>query len=61
LIFTGLWFGIYIRLTFRKYKIIMSWKKTKFEDLKELLLSFRVYFVIVEDIVCIFIMYYLLL
>jgi hypothetical protein len=59
LVFTGLWFG-FIRLPSEKYKI-MSWKKKEFEDLKDLLVSFRLYFVIAEDNLCISIMYYLLL
>jgi hypothetical protein len=59
LVFTGLWFS-FIRLPSKKYKI-MSWKKKEFEDLKDLLVSFRLYFVIAEDNLCISIMYYLLL
>jgi hypothetical protein len=59
LVFTGLWFG-FIRLSSEKYKI-MSWKKKEFEDLEDLLVSFRLYFVIAEDNLCISIMYYLLL
>jgi hypothetical protein len=59
LVFTGLWFG-FIRLPSEKYKI-MSWKKKEFEDLEDLLVSFRLYFVIAEDNLCISIMYYLLL
>jgi hypothetical protein len=59
LVFIGLWFG-FIRLPSEKYKI-MSWKKKKFEDLEDLFVSFRLYFVIAEDSLCIFIMYYLLL
>jgi hypothetical protein len=60
LVFLGLWFGIYLGLPSEKYKI-MSWKKKKFKDLKELLVSFRLYFVIVKDSSCISTMYYLLL
>jgi hypothetical protein len=60
LVFSGLWFGIYLRLPPEKYKIVL-WKKKEFEDLKDLLFSFRLYFVIVEVGSCIFIMYYLLL
>jgi hypothetical protein len=44
LIFTGLWFG-FIQLPSEKYKI-MSWKKKEFEDLENLVVSFRLYFVI---------------
>jgi hypothetical protein len=49
LVFTGLWFG-FIRLPSEKYKIIL-WKKKEFEDLKDLL-SFRLYFVIAGDSLC---------
>jgi hypothetical protein len=59
LVFTGLWFGL-IRLPSKKYKI-MSWKKKEFEDLEDLLVSLRLYFVIAGDSLCIFTMYYLLL
>jgi hypothetical protein len=59
LIFTGLWFGIYLGLPSEKYKIIL-WKK-KFEDIKDLLASFRLYFVIGKGNLCIFIIYDLLL
>jgi hypothetical protein len=44
LVFTGLWFDS-IRLPSEKYKII-SWKKKEFEDLQDLVISFRLYFVI---------------
>jgi uncharacterized membrane protein len=47
LVFSGIWFGIYLRLPPGKYKIV-SWKKKEFKDLEELLVSFRLYFVIVE-------------
>jgi hypothetical protein len=60
LVFTGLWFGIYLRLPSEKYKTV-SWKKKEFEDLKDLLVSFRLYFVIVKDSSCNSTMYYLLL
>jgi hypothetical protein len=60
LVFTGLWFGIYLRLPLEKYKI-MSWKKKEFEDLENLLVSFIFYFVIVKDSSCNSTMYYLLL
>jgi hypothetical protein len=46
-------------LPLKKYKIT-SWKKDDFEDLDNLLVSFRLCFVIAEDILCIFTMYYLL-
>jgi hypothetical protein len=59
LVFTGLWFS-FIRLPSEKYKI-MSWKKKEFEDLEDLLVSFRLYFVIAGDSLCISTMYYLLL
>jgi hypothetical protein len=51
LIFIGLWFGS-IRLPSEKYKI-MSWKKKEFEDLEVLIVSFRLYFVIDGDNLCI--------
>jgi hypothetical protein len=60
LIFTGLWFGIYVGLPSEKYKIV-SWKKKEFEDLEDLLVSFILYFVIVKDSSCVYTMYYLLL
>jgi hypothetical protein len=59
LVFIGLWFGS-IRLASEKYKI-MSWKKKEFEDLEDLVISFRLYFVIARDSLCISTMYYLLL
>jgi hypothetical protein len=58
-VFTGLWFS-FIRLPSEKYKI-MSWKKKEFEDLKKLVISFKLYFVIAENSLCISTMYYLLL
>jgi hypothetical protein len=60
LVFSGLWFDIYLQLPPGKYKI-MSWKKKEFEDLKDLLVSFGLYFVIVEVSSCISTMYYLLI
>jgi hypothetical protein len=60
LVFTDLWFGIYLGLPSEKYKIV-SWRKKKFEDLKDLLVFFRLYFVVVKDSSCISTMYYLLL
>jgi hypothetical protein len=59
LVFTGLWFWFY-SVAFWKNKI-MSWKKKEFEDLKDLLVSFRLYFLIARDRLCISTMYYLLL
>jgi hypothetical protein len=44
LIFSGLWFCIYLQLAPEKYKIV-SWKKKEFEDLKDLLVSFELFFV----------------
>lgn len=60
LVFSGLWFGIYLRLPPGKYKIV-SWKNKEFEDLENLLVSFRLYFLIVEVSSCLITMYYLLL
>ena len=37
LVFTGLWFGFYVRLHLGKYKIV---KKKQSEDLVDLLVSF---------------------
>jgi hypothetical protein len=59
LVFLAHWFN-FIWLPCEKYKII-SWKKKEFEDLEDLLISFRLYFVIARDILCISTMYYLLL
>jgi hypothetical protein len=59
LIFSGLWFCIYLRLAPEKYKIV-SWKKKEFEDLKDLLVSFGFY-LIDEVSLCISTMSYLLL
>jgi hypothetical protein len=60
LVFTGLWLSIYLRLLSEKYKIV-SWKKKEFEDLKDLLVSFRFYFIIIKNSSCISTIYYLLL
>jgi hypothetical protein len=60
LVFTGLWFGIYLGLPSEKYKIV-PWKKKEFEDLEDLLVFFRLYFVIVKDSSCNSTIYYLLL
>jgi hypothetical protein len=51
LVFIGLWFG-FIQLPSEKYKI-MSWKKIEFEDLEDLFISFRLYFVFTGDRLCI--------
>jgi hypothetical protein len=59
LVFTGLCFG-FIQLSSRKYKI-MLWKKIELEGLDDLLVSFRIYFVIAGASLCISIMYCLLL
>jgi hypothetical protein len=59
LVFIGLWFG-FIQLSSEKYKI-MSWKKKEFEDLEDLVVSLRLYFVITRDSLCISTIYYLLL
>jgi hypothetical protein len=59
LVFTGLCFD-FIQLSSRKYKI-MLWKKIEFEDLNDLMIYFRIYFVIARDSLCISTMYYLLL
>jgi hypothetical protein len=57
LVFTGLWFG-FLQLSLEIYKIV-SWKKKEYEDLKDLLVSFRCYFIIDEDSLCISTIYYL--
>jgi hypothetical protein len=57
---TDLWFVIYLWMPSEEYKI-MFWKKKEIEDLEDLLLSFRLYFVIVGVSSCISTMYYLLL
>jgi hypothetical protein len=58
---TDLWFAIYLWLTSEEYKIVF-WKKKEIEDLGDLLLSFRLYFVIIVEVSsCISTMYYLLL
>jgi hypothetical protein len=60
LIFTGLWFSIYLGLPSENYKIV-SWRKKEFEDLEDLQVSFRLYCVIVKGGSCVSTMYYLLL
>jgi hypothetical protein len=47
LVFICLWFGL-LWLPLEKYKVVL-WKKKEFKDLKDLLMSFRLYFVIVRD------------
>jgi hypothetical protein len=39
----------------------MLWKKKEFKDLKDLLISFRLYFVMAQDNSYIFTMYYLII
>jgi hypothetical protein len=61
LVFTGLWFDTHILfmwLSLKKYKIVL-WKKNDYEDLDDLLVFFRLCFVIAEDSSCIFTVYYL--
>jgi hypothetical protein len=60
LIFRGLRFRIYFWLPSDKYKIV-SLKKKEFEDLEDLVVSFRFCFVIIGDGSCISTVYYLLL
>jgi hypothetical protein len=60
LVFTCLWFGIYLGPSSEKYKI-MLWKKKEFDDLKDLLVLFRLYFIIIKYSSCIPTMYRLLL
>jgi hypothetical protein len=57
LVFIGLWFD-FIRLPSETYKIR---KKKEFEDLEDLLVSFRLYFIIDKDSLCISTIYYLFL
>jgi hypothetical protein len=60
LVFTYLWFGIYILwLLLEKYKIVL-WMNKSFEDHAVLLVSFRLYFLIAEHSLSIFTIYYLL-
>jgi hypothetical protein len=59
-VFTGLWFVIYLWLPSEEYKIVF-WKKKEFEDLEDLLVSFRLDFVIIGISSCISTIYYLLL
>jgi hypothetical protein len=64
LVFLGLWFGNYLWLHSKKYKIV-SWNKKKCKivsrDLDHLLVYFRLYFITVADSSCFSTMYYLLL
>jgi hypothetical protein len=57
LVFTGLWFG-FLLMASKIYKIV-SWKKEEYEDLKDFLVSFRLYFVIDENSLCMSTVYYL--
>jgi hypothetical protein len=60
LVFSGLLFGIYLRLPPVNYKIV-SLKNKGFENLEDLLVSFGlyfIYFIMVEVSSCIFTMYY---
>jgi hypothetical protein len=59
LVFSYIWFDIYLRLPLEKYKIVL-WKKKEFEDLEVLQVPFGLYFVIVKVDSCISTMYYLL-
>jgi hypothetical protein len=61
LIFTCLWFGtvLFMRLPLKKYKIT-SCNKRGFEDVDNLLVSFKFHFVMSEDSAYIFTIYYLL-
>ena len=52
--------SVSFRRPLENYKMV-SWKKKEFEDLEDLLVSFKIYFVIAEDSLCIFTIYYLLL
>jgi hypothetical protein len=63
LVFTCLWFDISVIFLWspsKRYKIV-SLKKKEFEDLEDLLVSFKLCFVIVEFSSCISTMYYFLL
>jgi hypothetical protein len=51
---------VFPRMLTKKYKIVSLRKKT-FEDLDDLLLYFRLYFVIAKDSSCIFALYFQLL
>jgi hypothetical protein len=56
LVFAGLWFGthvLFMRLPSKKYKIV-SWKKNDYEDLDDLLVSFRLCFIIAEELLYIY-------
>ena len=50
--------GLFVRLPSENYKIV-CWKRKSLKTLKICLFSFRLYFVIFGDSLCIFIMYYL--
>jgi hypothetical protein len=49
LLFTSLWFDIYVIFStaIKKYKIA-AWKKKEFENLKDLFVSYRLYLLIAE-------------
>jgi hypothetical protein len=49
------WYSCLMRLSSEKYEIV-SWKKNDFEDLNDLLVSFRFCFVIAEDSSCIYLL-----
>jgi hypothetical protein len=44
-----------MRLSLKKYEIV-SWKKNDFKDLNDLLVSFRLCFIIAEDTSCIYLL-----
>jgi hypothetical protein len=50
-------FVLFMWLSSEKYKIIL-WKKNDLEDLDDLLVSFRLYFVIAEDSLYTFTIYF---
>jgi hypothetical protein len=57
-VITGLWFDICVvfpLLLLEKYKIA-SWKKKRFEDLDDMLVSLRLYYINAEDSSSIFTM-----
>jgi hypothetical protein len=55
LVFSGQWFD-FILMPSEKYKI-MLWKKKEFEDLEDLLVSFKLNFICAKDSLCISTMY----
>jgi hypothetical protein len=60
LVFSGHWFNFLFGCLLKNVRLYHG-KRKYFEDLKDLLVSFRLYFVIAEDSLCISTMYYLLL